>query len=199
MVFYVGLPRAPFREGLMRRSLPLYLLLLLLGAPCADAAFYQWIDANGVVHFTDKRNNIPPKYRKKARKVQLSEEPSASAVKAAPQTAAPSQPPAAPAPKEPRAKGPLPGGHDEKWWRDQSSTLQDQLQTVQKKIAEKRTKLVELRRKRTLYHRAQDRVAINAMEADLATDEAQQNELQNRIEVLRNDAAKAEVPPDWLR
>jgi hypothetical protein len=187
----------------MKRSLPLYLLLLLAGADCAEAAFYQWTDASGVVHFTDNRNNIPGKYRKKAKKVLSESNPAAKGASPAAQTPAeaPTSPPAAApqAPQAPQPQAPLPGGHDEKWWRDRLTTLKQQLETAQRKISENQGKLVELRRKRVIYQRARDREAVNAMEAELAANQSQLNEVQKQLDAFQDDAAKADVPRDWLR
>jgi hypothetical protein len=196
------------KGGLMKNFLPLYLLLLLAVAPCADAAYYQWTDAKGVVHLTNNRDSIPAKYRSKARKV-LSETPPATkgsppaaqtpAETPSPQPAAAPQAPPASQPQASQPQAPMPGGHDEKWWRDRFTTLKQQLESTQKKISENQAKMVELRRKRVIYQRARDREAVNAMEAELAANESQLNELQKQLDAFQNDAAKADVPRDWLR
>jgi DNA repair exonuclease SbcCD ATPase subunit len=180
----------------MKTSLLCCLMVWLVSAPLADAAFYQWTDANGVQHFTDNRDNIPAKYKKKATKVDLQQEPAAVKV-GEPGTPEPAQKPTATPAPQPQAQAP--GGHEEKWWRDRLATLKDQLSAAQKKISEKQATLAELKRKRVLYHRAQDRVAINELEAGLAADQAQLDEVQKQMDALQNEAAKAYVPSDWLR
>jgi hypothetical protein len=159
------------------------LLLLQFPAPSAHAAFYQWSDAQGVIHFTDDPDKIPSKYLKRARRLKLSGQP------APPQVQAPSQV------AKPQAPGP--GGQTEQWWRERFSALRDELKTLQDGLPAKRASLVALRRRRAVYMRAQDRVAVNNMQAEVSADEARLSDLQNQIDALEQDAAKALVPAEW--
>src|SRR4051812_29354830 len=114
----------------------LAVLIVLLAAPPAQAAFSQWVDDNGVVHFTDKRSNIPQRYRKKAKELTLQEEPPATNSAPPAQQAPPPVPPA-PAAAQPAA----PGGHDEAWWRQSFTALRTRLQTLQQGLLQKQGKL----------------------------------------------------------
>ena len=169
----------------------LFLVLLLQFYPlAADAAFYQWVDAAGVTHFTDNPDKIPNKYRKRAKKLKLSEEPSGGAA-ATTRSAAPAAASQAAAP-QPRDFG----GHPEQWWRGRYAELRGKLKALQSGLAEKQSKLVELRRKRIIYTRAQDRVALNSMQAEISVDEVHIAELQDQIAELNLQATKAGVPAE---
>lgn len=171
------------------KTLVLPLLLLSLLVPSlACAAFYEWTDAAGVVHFTDNRSNIPKQYKDKARRVEVSE-PAAGTAISAPEPA----PRSAPAPKTATS----PGGHDEHWWRDRFKALRAELKALQDERSGKEQQLVELRRKRTLFQRARDREAINAMEAQISGADARISEMLNRIAALELAAAQAGVPVEW--
>ncbi|MBJ6750082.1 DUF4124 domain-containing protein [Geomonas anaerohicana] len=161
-------------------------LLSLLIPSVGRAAFYQWTDANGVVHFTDNRSNIPRQYRDKAQRVEVSD--------SAPVTVSPGA--TTPSHKAPAA-GVEPGGHNEGWWRDRYKSLRTELKTLQDQRAALDQQLVELRRKRTIFQRARDRVAINTMEAQVSTIDAKISDMLNRIAALDLAAAQAAVPLEW--
>ncbi|GFO63444.1 DUF4124 domain-containing protein [Geomonas paludis] len=170
----------------MKTILLSLLLLSLLIPSAARAAFYQWTDAQGVVHFTDNRNNIPKQYRDKAHRVEVSD--SAPVVVSPGATAAPR--PAA-TPEQ------APGGHDERWWRDRYKSLRSELKSLQDQRTALQQQLVELRRKRTIFQRARDREAINTMEAQVSTIDAKISDMLNRIAALDLAAAQAAVPLEW--
>ena len=165
--------------------LPL-LLLSLLTPTVAPAAFYQWTDAEGVVHFTDNRNHIPTQYRDQAHRVEVSD---TAPTVVSPDANAVSRPTATVAK--------TPGGHDERWWRDRFKELRVELKALQDQRTGLEQQLVELRRKRTIFQRARDRVAINAMEAQVSTVEGKISEALNRIAALDLAAAQAAVPVEW--
>jgi hypothetical protein len=175
----------------MKIALLFIVLLLPLYPSASDAAFYQWVDAAGVTHFTDNPDKIPTKFRKRAKILKLSEEPSGVSP-ANPQPAAPAAVPKAGTP-QPRDFG----GHPELWWRGRYADLRGKLKALQSGLADKRTKLVELRRKRVIYTRAQDRVALNSMQAEISVDEVHIAELQNQIAELDRQATSAGVPAEW--
>jgi len=175
----------------MKKVLLFLVLLLQFHPPAADAAFYQWVDAAGVTHFTDNPDKIPNTFRKRAKKLKLSEDPSGVSA-ATPQSAAPAaaSKSAAPQPQDF-------GGHPEQWWRGRYAELRGKLKALQSGLADKQTKLVELRRKRVIYTRAQDRVALNSMQAEISVDEVHIAELQDQIAELDLQATKAGVPAEW--
>ena len=175
----------------MKALLPVLLLLIFSATSSVEAAYYQWVDGEGVLHFTDNRNNIPQKYRKKAKKLKLQEEPAQPKAKAPVTKAAEPPAPAPPAPL------PTPGGHPEQWWRDHFGSLRTELKGLQEGLADKQTKLGELRRKRAIFIRIQDREAVNAEQSQLTADESRIAELQQKLEALGVEADKAGVPADW--
>jgi len=46
-------------------------------APLAEAAFYRYTDKNGVVHFTDRLESIPPEYRNRIKEYKEIKQPEA--------------------------------------------------------------------------------------------------------------------------
>lgn len=167
-----------------------FLVLLLIAAPFAHAAFYQWTDTRGVIHLTDDPRKIPKRYQKSARKLQLSEEPAAARG-------------AAPVPQPPRQvsrpRQPAPGGHPERWWRERFATLRGELQALEAALPEKEEKLVQLRRERAIFQRTRDRVAVNAMKDEVSAHRERISELRAQIDALEQAAARAEVPVEWRR
>jgi len=178
----------------MKIALPLLVLMYLAFPPSAPCAFFQWVDGQGVTHFTDNPDTIPERYRKRAQKLELSGEPAASRPAAAEPHPQPPPPTA-----QPEAPSGDYGGHPEAWWRDSFSLLRGELDTLQKDLADRQTKLVALRRKRALYMRAQDREAVNAMQDAINADEVRLAQLQNQLAELEQRAAKAAVPVQWRR
>jgi hypothetical protein len=172
----------------MKVTLLLLVLALQLLPPVVHAAFYQWVDPQGVTHFTDNPDKIPEAYRSRAKKLKLSEEPASSA-------AQPSSQASAPAPDQAAAH--TFGGHPDSWWREQFLALRGQLKALQDGLVEKQAKLVELRRQRVIFTRAQDRVALNSLQAEIAVDEVRVAELQSQITDLERRADRAYVPVEW--
>jgi hypothetical protein len=165
----------------------LFLVLLTLCFPgSVRAAFYQWVDAQGVTHFTDNQDKIPAKYQKKAKKLTLPEEP-AQAAPAGQQDSVPDA-----SPQEQTF-----GGQPEKWWRGRFTALRAELDRQQQGLREKQDKLVELRRQRVIYTRAQDREAVNSMQAEISVTELRITELQNQLSELDRQATRAAVPVEW--
>lgn len=177
----------------MKASLAVLLVLLQLTALPVYAAFYQWTDEKGVVHLTDDRDKIPRKYRGRVKELQLPEN-AAPAPAPAPAPAAAPQP--APQPSEQLSR---PGGQDQSWWRGRFAALRGELKSLEDALPQKQEKLSELRRERRIYTRARDRVAVNAMNAEIAADEVRISELRRQLEELEQEAARAGVPAEWRR
>ena len=169
----------------------LFLALLLMSfPPVVRAAFYQWVDAAGVTHFTDNPDQIPSRYRKRAKKLNISDQP------APPQGAAPApQPPSRGAEPKPAVAGF--GGQSEDWWREHFSSLRAEQKALLAGLSAKQAKLAELRRKRVIYMRAQDRESVNSMQAEISVDELRIAELQKQIDELDRKATEAAVPVEW--
>lgn len=167
------------------RSLLLLLMVLLAGA--GQAATYEWLDAGGVVHFTDDPGNIPEKYRDKAKKQEngiqnIIPEPAA--------------PPAAATVTGGMTEG-ANAGHDQQWWRSRFAELRNEIKGVREGLPQKKEKLDALRRKRVIFQRGSDRVAYNDLAKEIASDESHLQELEERLADLDQQAAKAGVPLEW--
>lgn len=178
----------------MKASSLVLLVLLQLTALPVYAAFYQWTDDKGVVHFTDDRNKIPKQYRSRAKEPRI---PKGTA----PAPARAPAPAPAPQPVSPQLLEQLarPGGHDQSWWRGRFAALRRELKTFEDGLPRKQEKLIELRRERRIYTRTRDREAVNAMDAEITADEVRIARLRQQLEELELDAAKAGVPAEWRR
>jgi hypothetical protein len=164
--------------------------ILLIGimvmAAAARADTFEWSDSQGGVHFTDDFDNIPARYKSKARKVDV--EP---VLQKEEQTSEPA------AESETQTTENLYGGHDELWWRSSFKGLRDEMKTIQEGLPEKRDKLDELRRKLYIFSKPSGRIAYNGMYKEIKNDEARIVELQKKLADLDNEAAKAGVPLEW--
>jgi hypothetical protein len=153
-------------------------------ATVALAGFYEWTDGQGGVHFTDNTDRIPPKYRNRAREmdlqpvIQIKDEPSAAGMEKSPTSF---------------------GGHDETWWRSNYRTLRDEINSIQKNLPGKRDSLTELRRKKAIFSKPGDRIGYYDKLKEIERDEARVTELQKKIADLDNEAARAGVPLEWRR
>jgi hypothetical protein len=175
----------------MKRVLLLLLLLQSFSAPC-QAAVYQWLDSQGVTHFTDNPDKIPARYRSRAKELPISVEP------AAPSASSPAAPQPVPAvAPPPAAAAPEAGGRGEHYWRSSFAGLRSELKTLEDALAAKQVKLVELRRKRAIYTRVRDREAVNAMQQEISADELRVSQLREKLAELGRQADQALVPAEW--
>ena len=193
-------------SGGLMKTIVLLLVIVLLHLPAlAHAAVYQWIDADGVTHFTDNPKKIPQQYKGKAKEFKLPEDPAQPKAQSREQPKAnakeqpKAQPTVQPAPPEAAPPELLPGGHPEQWWRRRFQALRGQLKALQAGVLEKQARLGQLRRKRAIYVRTTDREAVNAMQAKIASDELRINEVLKQIEALETEATQAGVPEEWRR
>lgn len=161
-------------------------------AGVAQGETYEWLDDQGVVHFTDNPDKIPGKYRKRVKE-------RASVTGEAQRTPPTQEKPPVEAgggtPLTPKEE--LYGGHNKAWWRSSFTSLRNELKGIEERLPAKKEQLVELRHRRTVYQKGRDRVAYNELSTDIARDEARIKELQDKIAVLDADAAKAGVPVEW--
>lgn len=172
----------------MRKYL-LYLCALGLVVSVADevpAATYQWTDSKGGMHFTDNPDNIPKKYRGKARVLE-SIEPSATTI--IPE--ATSMQPASPEPAD-RAQ-------DETVWRQRFAAIRGELSSIKERIEAKKEQLQEIRRQRVLFHKVGDRLAYNELEKEIEKDEQRISQLEKELADLDVEAARAAVPLEWRK
>ena len=167
------------------------IIFLLAGvmamATVAFAGVYEWTDGQGGVHFTDNADNIPAKYRNKAREKELQ-----------PAIEIKNEPAQAVTPTVQSTPSPY-GGHDETWWRASYSGLREEMKRIQANLPDKRAQLAQLRRKREIYQKPSGRIAYYDMLKEIERDEARVTELQKELADLDDKAAKAGVPLAWRR
>jgi hypothetical protein len=175
----------------MRNFLLLLGIMVMVGA--AHASTYEWVDSQGVMHFTDDSDKIPFKYRNKVRQLDLAPVPGEKELP-------PAQPQQQPAvetiPAVDEAKS-LYGGHDATWWRAGFKARRDEMKTIQEALPDKKEKLNVLRRKRNLYQKSGDRTAYYDLLVEIEKDEARIKELQGQLADLDAEAAKSGVPQEW--
>jgi hypothetical protein len=80
----------------------LLVLMLLIQASGVRADIYTWTDARGIAHYTNKENEIPERYRIKAKPLHL------EAVELTPQQGTTSQPQGTPAAPQAAPSNPAP-------------------------------------------------------------------------------------------
>jgi len=172
----------------MRKYLlyPCMLGLTVLVAAEVPAATYQWEDSKGGVHFTDNPDNIPKRYRGKARVLE-SVAPSATTI--IPDTTV--EQPASPVTAD-RAQ-------EETVWRQRYASIRGELASIRERIATKKEKLQELRRQRTLFHKVSDRLAYNDLEREIGQDEDRVSQLEKELADLDVEAAREAVPLEWRK
>jgi hypothetical protein len=180
--------------------LPLLLVAFVLSfSGSSNADTYQWTDSQGVVNFTDNPDNVPKKYRTKAKVTPTVDSAKGTqnpaAAEALPDTGRKPEIPAT----TPAASGgaKLYGGHNEGWWKSRYSSLRGEIKNLQDNLPAKRDDLEKLRRKLTLYTYARNRVAYQEKLAEVQRDEERIKALTDQLASLDTEAATAGVPFDW--
>ncbi|KAF0220080.1 MAG: hypothetical protein FD174_1525 [Geobacteraceae bacterium] len=174
----------------MVRHLIAVFMVVFVFAATARGETYEWLDDQGVVHFTDAPAKIPDKYRKR---VKVRESVKGEEIRVPPaQEKQPSEP-AGSAPMEQQ----LYGGHDMSWWRMSYESLRDEIKSIQDGLLEKRDRLAALRHRRIVYQKGSDRAPYNELKAEIERDEARMTELQEKIATLDAEASRAGVPSGW--
>lgn len=170
-------------------SIAAILLLLPLAPVQAQGTIYRWTDVKGVTHFTDNAENIPSRYRSKAKKVEVDEE----------STIAVHPPPVPSAQERALVDKEANGGHPEQWWRRRFTATRNELKMLEEGLPEKEAKLAELRRKHVIFQRPQDRVAANAENDAITADRQRIDQLRQQLSDLEAAAEKAGVPAEWRK
>jgi hypothetical protein len=165
-------------------------VLVMFACPTVQAEIFEWIDGQGVVHFTDDLDKVPSKFRKK---VQIKTPASGGGGGA---TAEKVQPPAVAAPLS-EVKELLYGGHDEHWWRSSFNVAQEEIKNTQDQLAVKKQSLAELHRKRVIFQKPSDRVAYYSLADEISGDEEKIKTLQTQFTTLQAEADKVGVPQEW--
>ncbi len=169
----------------MRKFLLLIGMMAMAGA--ISAATFEWTDSQGGAHFTDDPDNIPARYRNKARQIEVSPvvEEGNKAGEGEKTTT--------------RGEDTLVGGHDEAWWRERFKALHDATGKIQDGLKEKKESLAAQHRKYVLFSKSSDRVAENDLAADIYKDEARLARLQKKLADLDEAATRAGVPLEWRK
>jgi hypothetical protein len=166
------------------------LVLVMFACPAVCAETFEWIDDQGVVHFTDDLNKIPANIRKKMQiKTPAAGDSGGTAVEK-------SQPPVIAVPP-PEIKELLYGGYNEHWWRSRFTAAQGEIKKSQDLLEVKKQSLVELHRKRVIFQKPSDREAYFALDAEISGDEEKIKTLQAQFAVLQAEADTVGVPQEW--
>jgi hypothetical protein len=170
-------------------------LLLLLFAGImfsfvqAEAAIYEWVDDQGVTHFTDDPDSVPAKFLKRVKKRNPISDDSTRQSE--------SQAVSKPAPATTMVTEY--GGHNEAWWRSNFATLRASIKELQESLPGKKEELSALRHKKRVYQRATDRVKYTKQQKAIEKDQARIAELEQKLATLEDDASRAGVPFEWRR
>ena len=179
-----------------------FLVIFTFMSTHAVGKVYEWTDDKGVTSFTDDLDKVPVKYRKKVReqKDNSVRGTASSSERGSPNRETPGSSELIPPDATPLTGPTTPvliGGRDENGWRSVFGSLRSELGELVNKLPAKREKLMALQRKRNLYHKVSDRVAINNMNTEIDQDEVRVRELQGKLADLETDADKLEVPKEW--
>lgn len=194
----------------------------------ARAEVYEWVDGQGVVHFSDDPDKVPDRYRKRV-KIRDSVSPEGGVPAVRHQAPPPSAPP--------EKKAELYGGRGENWWRGRFQALRDEMKTIQEKLPEKKESLAQLHRKwvismgrspkagetgesrffktpkegskevksddkfasTTFGAVGRNRAAYYAMKDEIEKDEARITDIEGELASVDAEATKAGVPFGWRK
>jgi hypothetical protein len=192
------------------------LLLVMFACSFAQADVYEWVDSQGVVHFTDQLDKVPARYREK---VKRRESVSGEKVDVSPTLAPP--PVTESLPREQKAE--LYGGHGKEWWHANFKALRDEFKGIQDKLSEKKETLTKLHRqwvismgrspkdgestsdpgnyvsKSALSTPGKHREAYFDKKAEIEKDEARLQEIEQQLASLEADADRGGVPFEWRK
>lgn len=202
--------------------LVIVLVITVFACSAALADVYEWVDRDGVTHFTDDLHKVPARYRDKMKRRE-----SATAEKRAPEASAP---PPAPETLQGIPKAGLYGGHDESWWRSGFRALREQMKRIQGDLPGKKDELTKLHHewvvsmgrtpkagetrddrfikpppesKEELSHAlstpGRHREAYYNKKAEIERDEVRIKEIEVQIAALDAEATRAGVPFEWRK
>ncbi len=124
--------------------------LLFSQVSFAQGVLYKWADAEGVTHFTDRYEAIPPEYRKQANRETIEPGPQ-------PDTSA-----SRPAPGKDSSTATDLLGRDKEWWLAQKKHWQDEVVRLKSQIAQNDKDIAELRKGRVRQaQRTSDGILLN--------------------------------------
>jgi uncharacterized protein DUF4124 len=191
------------------------LLMVMFACSAAQAEVYEWVDGQGVVHFTDQLDKVPARYREKVKRRE-----SVSGEK----VTVPSTPAATSATESAHGQiAELHGGHGKEWWHASFKALRDERRDIEDKLPEKKEMLTKLHRQwvismgRTpkegestsnpenyitqsaLSTPGKHREAYFAKMAEIEKDEGRIKEIEQQLVSLEADADRGGVPFEWRK
>ena len=183
------IPYGPRRQrSLGSNLLTLYMVSLLSGIASTGRAdeqslIYQWIDEQGIAHYTDDLGLVPPEYRLKAEQ---------QASQYTPQQGTFNVVPALPVTAQPNANV----GEREDVWRKRINQLKLRLKSLEEQKSAVETKMRSARGK---YYSV-------AAKQEYTDAKAENERLSNVIDLIRSEltaipeeARRAGVPPGWVQ
>lgn len=178
------------------------LVLILPAAGAGQQNFYQWVDKQGTVHFTDNYYAIPPQYRSQVKEVPGGAPPPppspstpAPGGKAGPAPAAPS--PGAAGSKKGAVQGAtLYGEQTAAEWKKSFSDLRKGIQQLQTGLAQKKAYIqaVDSGRRLGSTYDAQQINLYDRYTKEIPADEAKLTDLQSQLAELERKARYFGVP-----
>jgi hypothetical protein len=184
------------------------LLFLMLSATLAaipgelQAAIYRWVDATGREHFTMDLEQVPPQYRAAAAAAEKRSHSRMNVIGNGSSSAARSPAAAGPARVGPRLEAKKPGGHGEKWWREEHRRHRNQVEQARRSL-ERAGDITQYSRYYAGVGRRERAQARNdARRARGAAVRGAEERLQGAQTALADfleGARRAGVPPGWLR
>lgn len=160
----------------------LLLLLLLLYPMSAAADTYQWTDDSGTVNFSEDLGKVPKKFRKKARKLG-SEESVAPAATGGESQAAP------PITDTPKSAKKLYGGRDAAAWRKDFGQAIAKLEGAESELATLKGRLGDTSK--------MSRSEFLTIQNSIRHGETRVQELQKKLDLLKETADRQGVPPEF--
>lgn len=163
--------------------------LIVFSASPAFAKLYQWKDSDGVVHITDRPENIPDRYRDR---VQIIEESAPPPPKEEKEIILRVEPP-----REGRAEE-LYGDHPLEWWRQTFTKRFEERRNIESGIAAKQQfiDVYEGGRRFGQIYASDDVETYTRYKKELPEDQERLSKLVDEIGELRRRAAIAGVPRD---
>lgn len=174
----------------------IFLIVALFVSTGYASPVYKWVDKSGAVSFTDDYGNIPQEYRNQFQTEQLEDYTSAQ----------PPAPPAATSTPSEKMEGPkkdIYGMGPDYWkdkvrpWEEKLKEAQDNIQAVDAKIRERINALSGRFLSHTQYN--MNSIELQALRAEGAKYEAQENEAEERLQKIKKEAEEAKADPSWLK
>lgn len=164
-------------------------VLLLFSFP-AFAETYKWVDSHGTVNYADDLGKVPPKYRKKAKRIGGGDAApvEVTEVKGAGGKGKTEGDATAPPQAQTQGKKKVYGGRSEEDWKNRFSSLRGPLQNVEVQIEDRKQRLSD--------PSTMSRAQYLGIQSELRSFEAQRGDLMQKLNALNAEADQANVPRD---